>query len=274
MSIIFNSVDHSYTSLSLEDAVEWTSVTKFISKFKHPFDAENVAKKVAKNKKSKWYGMNPEDIKQIWSTETDRALELGNWYHDQRELDIVACENISREGINLQVFKPILEGSKKIAPEQRLVQGIYPEHLVYLKSVGLCGQSDRVEIIGDKVNIIDYKTNKEIKKESYKDYKGTSKKMLDPLSHLDDCNFYHYALQLSMYMFFIIRHNPNLKPGKLLIQHIVFESDGVDEYGNPIYSRSPIGDPIVKDVINYEVPYLKAEIKSLIDWKREGKIKL
>ena len=71
--------------------------------------------------------------------------------------------------------------------------------------------------------------NKEIKKESYIDWEGISEKLSQPLSALDDCNFNHYALQLSIYMYIILKHNPKLIPGKMFIQHISFEEEGKDE---------------------------------------------
>ena len=46
-----------------------------------------------------------------------------------------------------------------------------------------------IEVVNGKVNIIDYKTNKEIKKESYVDWDGKSEKMSPPVDSLDDCNF-------------------------------------------------------------------------------------
>ena len=44
---------------------------------------------------------------------------------------------------------------------------------------------------------------KEIKKESYKNWEGISEKMSPPLQNLDDCNFIHYSLQRSIYMYII-----------------------------------------------------------------------
>ena len=58
--------------------------------------------------------------------------------------------------------------------------------MVYLKSAGICGQSDLVEVVNGHVNIIDYKTNKEIKMESFKNWEGISEKMLHPVSNLED----------------------------------------------------------------------------------------
>jgi hypothetical protein len=162
MAIIFKSETHSYTSIDPNDNIKWTSVTGIISKHKKQFDADAIAISSSKKKKSKWYGMDPEDIKEAWKNESQKAMNLGTWYHGQRERDLLACETISREDIIVPVIKPIEIDGIKNAPDQKLSNGIYPEHMTYLKSAGLCGQADRVEVVNGKVNIYDYKTNKEI----------------------------------------------------------------------------------------------------------------
>jgi hypothetical protein len=111
--------------------------------------------------------MSPEAIKQAWKDESNRAITLGTWYHNQRETDILECETITREECKLKVVKPIEVDGIKHAPVQKLENGVYPEHFVYLKSAQICGQSDRVEVVNGRVDIYDYKTNKEIKQESY-----------------------------------------------------------------------------------------------------------
>ena len=265
MSIIFNAADHSYKSIDAE-GIDWISVTSLLSNFKKPFDAEKVAASVTKKTKSKWFGIPPEKILELWKAEADRATTLGTFYHNQREADICSLSSIELEGLPIPIYKPIEEDSQKRAPEQKLTDGIYPEHMVYIKSAGICGQSDLVEVVNSKVNIIDYKTNKEIKKESFKNWEGISDKMSHPISHLDDCNFNHYALQLSIYMYIILKHKRKLKPGKIYIHHVLFEVEGTDEYGYPITRYSSNGDPVVKEVIQMEVPYLADEVISIINW--------
>lgn len=266
MALIFKPERHEYISIDGDD-VKWKSVTSFIGDFKQHFDADAIAIKSSKNKRSKWYGLSPQEIKDAWKAESKRATDLGTWYHNQREADLCSLNTIEREGECIPIFKPIEEEGVKKAPPQKLVDGVYPEHLVYLKSAGLCGQSDLVEVINGKVNITDYKTNKEIKTESYVNWEGISQKMDPPLSHLDDCNLNHYALQLSLYMFIILKHNPKLKPGTLTIHHIIFEEVDKDKWGNPIAARDTNGDPIVQDIVQYDLPYLKTEITELIKWK-------
>lgn len=266
MAIQFTAHDHKYQSINAEESIDWLSVTSFVKLFKEPFDQQAIALKASQNTKGKWYGMSPEEIIKVWSSETDRAVTLGSWYHNQRETETVMCDTIQRAGLHLPIIKPLEENGIKIAPAQNLVEGIYPEHMVYLKSAGICGQADRVEVIKDTIDLYDYKSNKEIKLEGFKNWEGVTKKMLGPLSHLDDCNFIHYALQLSTYMYIMLKHNHYLKPGKMQIHHVKFKIEGADEHGYPITATDPNGDPIVHEVIPYDLPYLKSEIREMIKY--------
>jgi hypothetical protein len=274
MILRFTPQDHKYTSIKKEDEKDWISVTSFIGNFKQPFDADTIAAKSAKNRKSKWYGMTPDEIKAAWKAEANRATSLGTWYHNCREKDICELDTMERMGLTVPVVKPIEIEGIKYSPEQKLTDGVYPEHLVYLKSAGLCGQSDLVEVIDGQVHITDYKTNKEIKTEGYTNWQGVTQKMLAPVSHLDDCNLNHYTLQLSMYLYMILKHNPRLKPGSLIIHHIQFDTVGEDKFGNPITALDSSGDPIVKDVVQYELPYLKQEIITLMHWLEDNRKKI
>ena len=274
MSIIFNDADHSYKSINGEN-IDWVSVTTLISNFKKPFDGKAIAAKVSKNKRSKWFGVEPETILKIWDDESQRAMSLGTFYHNQREADLCSLASIEKDGVTVPIFSPNVEPNGiKVAPNQKLESGVYPEHMVYLKSAGICGQSDLVEVVNNRIYIIDYKTNKEIKTESFVNWEGISDKLSFPLLHLDDCNFNHYALQLSIYMYIMLKHNPKLKPGAMFIHHVVFEEDEKDANGYPVTKYSVEGDPVVKQVIPMEVPYLEDEVRSIILWLSDNKHKL
>ena len=157
MAVVFKEDGHIYQSLdeNLEkDQINWTSVTSFIAKFKPKFDQEAVAKKSCKNKRSKWYGLKPKEVINIWKKESERAIDLGNWYHNQRESDMLDFKTIEREGVEIPIIKPIVDSNGvKIAPNQKLEPGVYPEHFAYLKSACICGQADLVEVVNGKVNI-------------------------------------------------------------------------------------------------------------------------
>lgn len=106
MAIIFTPENHKYKSKE-PDGIEWISVTSFISNFKQPFDADAIAAKSSRSKKSKWYGMTPEAIKDAWKAEANRATTLGTWYHNCREKDLCEINNIERQGVVIPVIKPI-----------------------------------------------------------------------------------------------------------------------------------------------------------------------
>ena len=274
MPVIFKSDGHIYETLdeNLEkDQIKWTSVTSFVGMFKPKFDAEAQSKKSSKNKRSKWYKIPPKEILEIWDNESKRAIGLGNWYHDEREKRLLEFSTIERDGSEVPIIKPITDQNGiKIAPEQKLKDGVYPEHFVYLKSAGLCGQADLVSIVNGKINILDYKTNKEIKKKGFTNWEGITSKMYNPVSHLDDCNLKHYNLQLSLYAYIIKKHNPKLKIGDLTIQHVIFEKEGEDKFGYPITKHNDQEEPIIKEIKIYELPYLNQEIKSLIMWLKDN----
>jgi hypothetical protein len=274
MSIIFNAEEHSYKSLNPEENINWTSVTTVVSSLKKPFDAKAVAQLVTKKKNSKWYGLDPVIVQQIWDNEANRSTTDGTWYHNQRENDICSFASIEREGVTVPVFKPSGENAgMRTAPSQKLDPGVYPEHMVYLKSAGLCGQSDLVEVVNGKVNIIDYKTNKEIKMKGYTNWEGITEKMLHPVNSLEDCHLNHYALQLSIYMYIILKHNPKLKPGKIFIHHVKFEIEKEDNWGYPIGKKDESGNPIVKEIIVIPIPYLVDEVQSVIHYMKDNPIK-
>ena len=276
MPVIFKADGHVYETLNEDlekDKIKWTSVTSFVGMFKPKFDAEKQAKKSSKNKRSKWYGMTPKEILAAWDGESQRAIGLGNWYHDEREKRLLEFKTIERDGTEVPIIKPIVDQNGiKIAPEQKLSEGVYPEHFVYLKSAGLCGQADLVTIVNGKINILDYKTNKEIKQKGFTNWEGITSKMYNPVSHLDDCNLKHYNLQLSLYAYIIKKHNPKLKIGELTVQHVIFEKEKDDKFGYPINKYNDQGEPIIKEIKMYNLPYLKDEVQSLIMWLKDNPI--
>ena len=270
MAVIFKEEGHVYESND-KDKINWTSVTSFIGMFKPKFDRNGQAKKSSKNKRSKWYGMTPDAIKKAWDNETERAIDLGNWYHNQREENILEFKTIERDGVEVPIIRPLINNDGiKIAPNQKLKNGAYPELFVYLKSLGLCGQADLVSIVDGVINILDYKTNKEIKEKGFTNWEGITSKMFNPISHLDECNLNHYNLQMSLYAYIIKKHNPKLKIGKLQIQHVSFEKEGENKFGYPITKYNDQDEPVIKKIKMYNLPYLKDEINSLVMWLKDN----
>lgn len=275
MAIVFRESDHQYLSVD-GDNIKWLSATGVLKLFEKPFDPDQ-ARKSSENKKGKWFGMNPELITKIWDTNRKNATDLGHWYHLQEENKLNLKMASIHNSLNLDV-SPALKrdnGGLVDAPCQKLKNNtIYPEHLCYMKSAGICGQSDIVEVLNQEVNIGDHKTSQFIETESFKEWDNVNKcrspkMMTGILSHLEDCNFNHYSIQLSLYMFMVLRHNFNYKPGKMFVYHVKFDEDGVDQYGYRIIKKNDAGEPMVKEVIPIEIPYLKSEAAAIVNYLKE-----
>jgi len=263
---------HQYNSINPEDDIKWVSVTSVVKMFEEEFDVEAKALSSSKNKKSKWYGKDPEEIKAIWKQTNEESVIRGNWYHREREKQICGVDSIERDEISCSIAKPIIKDGVKYAPEQKLDNFyIYPEHFVYLKSAGICGQSDLVEVRNNKVYITDYKTNKNLTTKGFTNWKGITSKLLFPLGHLDECKLNVYNIQLSLYMYVILKHNPQLEFGKLTINHIIFKEIDRDSNDNPIYDRDINNEPIIEEIKNYDLPYLKDEVISILNYLKTKK---
>ena len=204
MIVKFQDQGHLYSSIP---SISWTSVTTLMETFIEEFDASKQAVMSSRSHKSKWFGIPPRKIIQIWDNENARSTRIGSLHHDKMErLAVKKKTKIHRSNI-VEIFPSIMENSVKVARDQRLQPGVYPEHLIYNEKLGIAGQSDLVYVSDGYVDIDDYKTNKEIVENSY-GFPHNPRMMLDPVSNLMDCNYWHYALQLSIYMKLILLKNP------------------------------------------------------------------
>lgn len=265
MAVKFYTEGHRYQSIDIFDDIKWLSASKIPSLFKEPFDAEKTAEKNSINKNSKWYGLTPQNILEVWQAENLRATTLGTWYHEKEETKLLGKETIFRYGKELPIFRSIWEDGCKIAPNQKLVDGVYPELLVYLLSAHACGQFDEVTVCNQYIYVDDHKSNKDLKKPAFVNWEGISKKMLAPLLHLEDTKLNEYALQLSIGMYMILKHNPLLKPGPMTLNYVTFEIESEDQFGYPIMKLEN-GEPILKGEEKIEVPYMKREVELMFDF--------
>lgn len=255
---------HKYESIG-EDNIKWVSVSTLCGQFKEPFIAKLRAESSSKKKTSKWYGIPADEILEIWAAENLRSTTLGTWYHNKEEKKLLAQDSMLYEGVMLPIIQPIFEDGVKVAPPQKLSPGIYPEHMMYLKTEGVCGQSDDVIVMQKFFDIDDYKTSKELKK-PYVNWEGKTKRLLRPLQHLDECDEVSYGLQFSTYAKIVKRHNPLLDVRNLTLKHIIFEESGRDRWDYPITRLDEKGEPIVKDVIDIRLPYYDNEVETMFKW--------
>lgn len=279
-SVIYNDEQHCY--LSKKDGSKYISVTTLIKEYEQPYDAEfwasykacefllgtnfyNLKKKLLLNKvwnnsylkefeiDSNTFLNKKNEILEIYKNKNKEACDRGSKIHSVLEnLFYDKDENHIRKyagGGNFIVKK----GDYRLDVDY----AIYPEFLIsyeFDEFLRISGQVDYLQISNNEVVIRDWKTNREIKKESYYDKTTKSKqKMKYPLTHLDDCNWVHYCLQLSTYAYMLEKIKPSLKIKHLYINH--FDHD--------------------ENETEYECPYLKDEVtKMLLHYRRENKKKM
>jgi hypothetical protein len=175
------------------------------------FDADAIITKMTSSKKwgkSKYNGMTPEEIKDLWTANGNAASAAGTAFHF-----IAECLANGYTGIpNNPVYmaRPEIRQLLKFWKEEVIDKGFVPfrTELRYRSdaSLRLCGTSDLLLIKADHpppkdtdgvltLHCADWKNSKSIKFSNYFQ-KGTG-----ICSGLDDCNFSHYLLQQNAYKF-------------------------------------------------------------------------
>lgn len=247
--ILYKDDEHSYTHE--ETGVRYTSATSLIKQFEPDKDWDAIAAKYAIKHNTlveKETGVNPGTTgdywREQWKNKADKATDKGSKFHNRQE------EKVLEMYKGLEKFpSPVVNNEKRSRP-LKLEEGVYPELLIYNETAKIAGQADLVIIKDNKINILDYKTNKEIDTQPYVRRDGSFDTFKSPISHLPYTTANKYYLQLNLYAFMLKRHNPNLEIGEMVIRHIKFDEE--DE-------NKAIGH------VDMQVPKMQLEIKMLIN---------
>ena len=247
--VAFSEKSHTYWNVN--DNEKYISVTTLIGKYENEFDKEfwsaykalerlipqdswKIEKKSLLNTRKfdkeilSIYNITELDfnkeqqkILDEWQLENIKSCERGTKIHS-------AFENAMYDaGANVSLKKFGIGGKfecDKGRTKLDLENGVYPEYLISRVSpdgvLRLAGQIDLLVKNGNDIYIIDYKTNKKIDQHSFFDSKSKkTQKMKYPLNNIEDCNFWHYTLQLSTYAWMIEKINPNFNIKDLIIVH-------------------------------------------------------
>lgn len=246
--IQFRESDHSYT----DNGEPYISSTTVVGKFKYPTDWNAVAEAYAKKN-----GHTAEYWKSQWGAEGAKACEIGTRLHEKKEEELTGF-NSKKSDVKVPIRLDY----------ENLEDGNYPELLLWNEEFKVAGQADLVvlETKGLKtyVDIIDYKTNKKIELNSYKNFKTGHQMMQGPLKHLQCCNFNHYNLQLSLYAWMMEQHG--FIPRNLIIEHYPLRTPVnllTGEGGEVDYNQEPV---------IYKMNYMKKEIVDMLrTYKKNNK---
>lgn len=282
-NIAFIEETHKYFDVTNPDAV-FTSVTTMIHSYTQPFDKEFWSAYKALEKllpKDQWtvekksllnsmkfdkvllelhdidendFNREQQTILDEWDNENRKSCDRGTKIH----ADLENSFYVKKKDINLSKFE--IGGKfecKKDYSDLDIENGVYPEYLISRVSedgkLRIAGQIDLLVKKGNKITIADWKTNKKIDTKSFFNQKNkTSVKMKFPLNKLDDCNYWHYTLQLSTYAWMIQKLNPEFEIEDLVLVHF-------DHQDN---------------MTVYHLPYLKEEVVRMLNhFKKENALK-
>lgn len=242
--IYFLEKDHQYRGC--ETGLPYTPVSTVAKKFEPDVDWALLLRLSAKKQ-----GMTPENLQKIWDFKKEIGTKIGTLTHEIFEQKLFDAGEY--KGCRVVPYET--DGDKKLQVLDIQKGCCYPELILSLAvdHLRIGGQSDVVTV--DKNGFIlvdDYKTDKVI------EYKSKYRKFLKPpLQDLSACNYNGYGLKMSMYAYFMLRANPELKPGEITLIHLTLKRDEdmtpILENDKPIIEKQEI----IK--ISYEefLPYVK-----------------
>ena len=207
--------NHIYNLQDYND-IKFTSVTTFIGHFFEEFDAKKIAIKLVKTN-MKYMHMSVEELMAQWK----HSADYGTIVHEELEEYIINGTSV-KEKKSLQG----IEWLKKYMMKSNY--DIYSECVIYSKELKLAGTIDLLlyDKNSDSYSILDWKTSKRINSKAFKNKKGNH----PVTSNMDDCNFNHYALQLSLYRY-LLETFYGLKISEHMIIHLM--DDGCTGYHTP-----------------------------------------
>ncbi len=236
--------DQDHTYIDTNTGAQLISCTTFIKKFQQEFKKEYWLKKKAKE-----YQISPEQLDDQWSRDSNTGKTRGTLLHKflenlwcGKEYPIEYPKFIhTLNSLEFITFHKTFERLKGFA--ENFVQDY--SHLVPVKlevvlgdsDLGIAGQCDVLFWDTEKECLVlaDYKSDKRI------DIANQYQNMKKPLTHLSDCNYNKYTVQLSVYRY-LIEKNTDLKIGYNMIVWFQAKNDNYE-------------------VI--EVPYLEQEMKTI-----------
>jgi hypothetical protein len=188
--IVFDEEPHIYYINGKCDNI---SVTTFVHKYLFPkFDSDKIIDNMMKSKRwkyNKYFGMTKQEIINLWDKNGRDSALMGTNMHKSIE-DFYNGILIDNDSIEFKYFLDFNENKRNLIPYRT-------EWVVYDSDTKFCGSIDMLYKINedDDTNLIiyDWKRCKKIIKDN-KFEKG-----FPPVSHLPNCNYWHYSLQLNIY---------------------------------------------------------------------------
>jgi len=200
--------------------LNFQSVTTVVGSLFEPFDAIKIAKNLC-DTHPKYKNMKPEQLIHEWQAASDHGSKV----HKEIELSIKE---------NREPSEPKAASALKWLDKYCMKSDIdiLTEVIVYSAELEIAGTIDILahDKAADVYEIIDWKTSKKIKTRSFNNKMGNH----PVTSNIMDCNFNHYALQLSMYRY-LLENYYGVKIRNQLIGHL--KDNQCTGHITPYYSK-------------------------------------
>ena len=193
----FDAASHTYSDIL--GNTNYVSVSGMLKKVSEAFDEANISFNVAKSRvpKGSSYAVIKREqdvVLKEWHTKRDDSCVYGTDIHEK-------LEYYFKTGLINPELKEVAEGVAKFIGN---VGCMLQEVKLYSYDHRISGTTDiccQRTARGNVWNFYDYKTCDINYKSLTKDGKHLNKFMLEPVSHIEDCNYNKYSLQLSMYAY-------------------------------------------------------------------------
>jgi len=188
--ISMNAETHTYTvkGKAYRGSVS-TFLKLFFSKFDEKLAITNILKsKNINNPTYEYYGMNYEQIKKHWENGKNLGTELHSYIEDYFN----GKERINNT-VEYSYFKNFIRDYPNFIPYRT-------EFMIYHEQLRLVGCVDMLCIKPNgHFTLLDWKRSKRIDAYSFNNKCST----FPGLTHIPDCNFYHYTFQLNIYKYIL-----------------------------------------------------------------------
>jgi len=172
---------------------EFTSCTTFAKYFFETFDKIGIANSLSSTH-PKYTHLTSQELVGKWNEIADQ----GTFIHAEIENFIKK----NAEPIHSKSKLAVEWIKENIIEKERY--DLFSEVIVYSKELALAGTIDLLvyDKVEDTYKIIDWKTNKKLDTESFRNRMGNHK----ATSNIMDCNYFHYTIQLSLYRYILEKY--------------------------------------------------------------------
>lgn len=201
---------HKYIIISDAES-KYTSVTTLIHSYFQDFDSDKIIQNMMNGKSwkegNKYWGLTPQQIKQLWEIKRNSAASSGTELHfkiecfmnnsileqsnyTNKELyELYMADTHENESIEWQYFIHFIKDTPHLKP-YRTEWTVFNEHLKIAGSIDMVYENP-----DGTLSIYDWKRTKEITRiNKYNKFANN-----EIICHFPDSNFWHYAIQLNIY---------------------------------------------------------------------------